>query len=113
MPHCIIEYASPLKAQVSPQHLLTAVHETVCQSSLFDAVNVRSRIQSFDDFILGAEKNHFIHVRVKLLQGRSDAEKSQLNQQITDAIAALSLTDVSVSCECLDIHTPSYQRLSL
>ncbi len=113
MPHCIIEYAKPIESQVHPETLLKAVHETVSGSELFEPANVRSRVKAFDTFMLGAEQNNFIHITIKILQGRTDEQKSLLTKSVTDAINALSLSDIAVSCECMDIHTASYQRLSL
>lgn len=112
MPHCIIEYAADIPA-ISPKELLTTVQQTVEESPLFNANDVRSRLQPIEHYRLGADKSYFLHVTVKLLAGRSDAEKSTLAQQITEAIQSLGVSDILVSCECVDIQTPSYQRLAL
>lgn len=110
MPHCLIEYDSPLEQVLDVNQLLETVHEAVSSSELFDKTYVRSRLQPFFGFRMGAEKSHFIHVTIKLMQGRSDKEKTELNQQVGLAIQALALDDVVLSCECVDIHTPSYYR---
>lgn len=113
MPHCLIEYSTPLTNRISRQQLLETVHHTVTQSDLFDTSNVRSRLIAFDDFILGATQSTFIHVTIRLFQGRGDAQKAELNQQVAEAIQAIVGGDVLISCECVDIHTPSYQQLRL
>lgn len=110
MPHCLIEYADTLEQHIDPQQLLDAVFQTVTASPLFDRKNVRARLQRFSAFRLGAEQQHFVHVTVRLLQGRSDKEKTALNQHIGDAIKKLGITDTSISCECVDVHTPSLHR---
>lgn len=108
MPHCIIEYAQGLAPHAD--RLLDTIQQTVIDSPLFSAVDVRSRRQAFDGYRLGADNQYFIHVTIKLLRGRSDREKAQLTQQVVDAITNLALGDVLVSCECVDIHTASYHH---
>ncbi len=113
MPHVVIDYSEKLAAQVPPKSLLKNVHQSVAQSGLFNVASIRSRMQSFDNFCLGAEKQNFLHVCIKLFAGRSDEQKTQLTQLVISQLQQLSLTDVIVSCECTDIHKESYQQLSL
>lgn len=113
MPHVIIEYSDVLEAQVSRKDLLSTAHQAVEDSGLFNAVDIRSRTQSFDNFRLRADKHCFLHITVKLLSGRTDEQKTHLTTGIVTALQQLSLTDVLISCECIDIHNVSYQRISL
>ncbi|MBS9778200.1 MAG: 5-carboxymethyl-2-hydroxymuconate Delta-isomerase [Gammaproteobacteria bacterium] len=113
MPHCIIEYAKPLESHIESKTILQTVHQTVSQSSLFEPQNVRSRISAYEAFVLGAEQDNFIHITIKILQGRSDEQKAKLTKQVIDAMSTLTLSNVAISCECVDIHNASYQRLSL
>lgn len=107
MPHCIIEYATTLEQQVDANTLTKTVFETVAESLLFERQNVRARAQGFSNFILGTEDKHFIHVTIRLFQGRSDKEKVLLNEQIGNALKDLQLRDVKISVECVDIHKAS------
>lgn len=113
MPHVIIEYSDVLEAQITRKDLLNAAHQAVEDSGLFNAVDIRSRTQSFDNFRLGAEKNSFLHITIKLLTGRSDEQKAALTTGVVTALRKFSLSDVLISCECIDVHNESYQRVSL
>ncbi len=113
MPHVIIEYAEALESQVSREDLLNTVHQTVEQSGLFNATDIRTRTQSFDTFRLGVTQRNFLHITIKLLAGRTDEQKLMLTQSVIQAVQTLSLTDVLISCECLDIHKASYQQMIL
>ncbi|MBS9781821.1 MAG: 5-carboxymethyl-2-hydroxymuconate Delta-isomerase [Gammaproteobacteria bacterium] len=113
MPHVIIEYADALESQVSRENLLNTVHQTVEQSGLFNAIDIRTRTQSFDTFRLGVAQRNFLHITIKLLAGRTDEQKLMLTQSVLQAVQSLSLTDVLVSCECLDIHKASCQQMTL
>lgn len=110
MPHCIIEYAKPLEQSISPQVLVETVQQVVAGSALFNAADVRSRAMAYDYYQVGASQQYFLHVIVKLLSGRSDTDKAQLTQSVITALQTLSLSDVIISCECVEIHRESYQR---
>lgn len=113
MPHVIIEYSDVLEAQVSRKNLLSTTHQAVEHSGLFNAVDIRSRTLSFDNYRLGADKHSFLHVTIRLLTGRTDEQKDQLTASVISALQQLSMTDVLISCECVDIHNESYQRIAL
>lgn len=113
MPHVIIEYADILEAQITRKNLINAIHQTVENSGLFNAGDIRSRTQSFDKFRLGVPQHSFLHITIKLLAGRTDEQKLKLTQSVIETVKQLSLTDVLVSCECVDIHKASYQQIAL
>lgn len=110
MPHCIVEYSESIHTQIAPETILETAFNTVQASSLFDPSNVRARSQSYANVHLGATQSDFIHITIRLLAGRSNAEKTELNQQVGEAIVQLGIKNVVLSCECVDIHTPSYYR---
>lgn len=112
MPHCIVEYSKNLEPS-SVTQLIDAVQHVIESSDLFQAVDVRSRGQSFEHYRLGADKESFIHITIKLLSGRSDEQKAKLTQQVIQALQLLPLSNVLISCECVEIHNTSYQRLAL
>ncbi len=113
MPHVIIEYADILEAQVTRKDLINAIHQSVESSGLFNSDDIRSRTQSFDKFRLGTAQHSFLHITIKLLAGRTDEQKLKLTQSVLQAVQSLSLSDVLVSCECVDIHKESYQQMIL
>ncbi len=113
MPHVIIEYADTLETQISPQDLLAAVHQTVEASGLFNAADIRSRVQVFQHFRLGVQQPHFLHISIRLFAGRTDVQKAQLTQSVLQSLQQLRLLDVLISCECVDIHKASYQQIAL
>lgn len=113
MPHCIIEYAKPLETHVAPDELVRCVFQAVSTSPLFDAKNVRVRALAYEHYQLGEASPYFLHVTIRLLQGRDDAQKTQLTQRVTQALQALNISDIMLSCECVEIHTASVQRTTL
>ncbi len=113
MPHVIIEYADVLEAQIPREILLDTIHQSVENSGLFNASDIRSRTQSFDKFRLGVKQHSFLHITIKLLSGRTDEQKLALTQLVMQTMQSLSLTDVLISCECIEIDKASYQQIAL
>lgn len=114
MPHCVIEYSADL-AQV-PEFaptLLRGVHQTVCDSALFDLPSVKSRLQACEWFCSGedAAATPFVHVTVKLLQGRSAEQKKLLAASIVCYLSGLELpAGVSFTADMVDMDSVAYAK---
>ncbi|PIE42155.1 MAG: 5-carboxymethyl-2-hydroxymuconate isomerase [Gammaproteobacteria bacterium] len=110
MPHSIVEYSHSVEKQIDPEILLATVHQTISKSPLFGVNDVSTRSMRYTHYRLGSKKAGFIHVTVRLFQGRSDRDKAELTRQIGEAVEAMGLIDTQISCECVDIHLPSIYR---
>ncbi len=73
MPHCIVEYSKDLESQVAPTKLVETVHQGALASGLFEASHIKTRAVAYDYFQIGTEKSDFIHVTIRLHQGRTAA----------------------------------------
>lgn len=110
MPHCIIEYSETIEQHIDADTLRDTVFRTVCDSPLFEAHNVRTRLQPYQSFCFGADKSDFIHVTLKIIAGRSDSDKATLCRQVGQAVEQVGVKAMLISCECVDIHASSYFR---
>ncbi len=114
MPHCLIEYSSDLaKTPAFATTLLHGIHQTVCASELFDLPSVKSRLQAFDDYCAGAEAlpESFVHVTIKLLQGRSAEQKKLLAASVVCYLSGLGLpAGVSLTTDMVDMDAVAYAK---
>lgn len=114
MPHCVIEYAADLaQAPDFEQALLLGVHQTVCASELFELASVKSRVQPFSRFCAGAEaaSESFIHVTIKMLQGRSAEQKKLLAASVVCYLSGLGLAaGVSLTTDIVDMDAVAYAK---
>ncbi len=110
MPHCIIEYSQNIEEKVQPEKLLDTVFNTVAKSPLFEPQNVSARLYAHKHFCEGNHKKHFIHVAIKLYAGRSEEDKLKLTHQVGEAINQFGLTDILISCECVETEKKSMFR---
>lgn len=110
MPHCIIEYSSNLSPALSLEQLVESVHLGALESDLFELDDIKTRATSYEHFKLGGDTEHFIHVTVRLLSGRTQQQKNRLSQLVLKQLADLELLSISLSVEVCDINRETYAK---
>lgn len=110
MPHCIIEYSSGVADQIEIDDLVEAVHLGVFSSGLFDEYDIKTRAVGYAHHRTGATQDSFVHVTVRLLSGRDDAQKADLSEKLLARIEPLLPAVVSVGVEICDMHKGSYRK---
>ncbi|MCO4798080.1 MAG: 5-carboxymethyl-2-hydroxymuconate Delta-isomerase [Colwelliaceae bacterium] len=113
MPHCIIEYSQELSQQINISQLNDSVFRGADASNLFTIDAIKVRALPYQDYIVGENEQGFIHVSAKILKGRTTEQKQLLSQAILSQILSLTIANVSVSVEVLDIDTDSYVKQSV
>ena len=109
MPHCIVEYSSDLTAEVEISGLVETIHHSSLNSGLFSEDSIKVRAISSPAYLVGGQKNNFIHVTVKLFAGRTADQKQQLGQLVLDDLRKLVPTVESISVEIVDLAKEYYK----
>lgn len=110
MPHCMIEYSQSLESLLTTDALLKAVYHGVDTAELFKASHIRVRALAYQHYLLGGECHDFIHVTVRLHQGRNPDQKKQLSESVLAGLQTLGLRSVSITVELVEMDTASYAR---
>jgi len=110
MPHCIIEYSLGVADQIEIDDLVGAVHRGVLSSGLFDEYDIKTRAVAYAHHRTGVTRDSFVHVTVRLLSGRNDAQKANLSEKLLAQIEPLLPAVVSVGVEICDMHRDSYRK---
>ena len=110
MPHCIIEYSSGVADCIEIGDLVAAVHQGVLSSGLFDEYDIKTRALAYAHHRTGSTRDSFVHVTVRLLSGRDDAQKTDLSEKLLAQIEPLLPAVVSVGVEICDMHRDSYRK---
>jgi 5-carboxymethyl-2-hydroxymuconate isomerase len=110
MPHCIVEYSEDVAEQVSIEELVEAAHLGVLSSGLFDEYDIKTRAVAYTFHRTGSTRDSFVHVTVRLLSGRDDAQKANLSKKLLTRIEPMLPEVVSVGVEICDIHKDSYRK---
>jgi len=72
----MIEYSQSLESLLTTDALLKAVYHGVNKSGLFKTSRIRFRALAYQHYLLGGDDHDFIHVTVRLHQGRNPDQKS-------------------------------------
>ncbi len=113
MPHAIIEHSSNLHAGEGASSLCEVVHQTMIASGLFNANDVKTRIQSASDFRVGVKGafGNFVHVSVYLLEGRTQEQKQALTHAIFDALSTQYHQPIEqLSVDIRDMMRDTYRK---
>ena len=110
MPHLIIEYSEDVADSVAIRDIVEAAHDGAMSSELFSEYDIKTRAIAYRDHRTGATQDSFVHVTVRLLDGRSDEQKAMLSESVLGRIEPLLPAVVSVGVEIVDMHRASYRK---
>ena len=106
MPHCIIEHSEQLDTKL----LINTVHQAAGQTGLFSQPAIKTRAMSYAHHRCDANITQFIHVNLKILPGRTEAQKTSLAEAVLQSLVALELTQISLTAEVNELPAPSYAK---
>ncbi len=110
MPHVIIEHSADVADQIEIDGLVAAAHAGAHDSGLFSEYDIKTRAIGYDHHRMGQTRDSFVHVRLHLLDGRSDAQKAALSEAVLARIEPLLPGVASVGVEIVDMHRASYRK---
>ncbi len=110
MPHCIVEFSQNLAQELPPMDLLEAVRDATIASNLFTQEDIKLRAMPYKSFLTAGKEDAFIHVTLRMLSGRTEAQKQQVSQLVLDALIQFSLKDVSFTVEVCDMDRETYSK---
>ena len=89
MPHFIIHCSENILSLKSEEEILRLVHDTADATGLFKKGDIKVRIQSFKNFLVGGTRSDFIHVFGNIMEGRTIEQKADLSRRIIIQMTAV------------------------
>ena len=89
MPHLIIEYSEEIAGDVDLDALVDAAHGGAMASGLFPEYDIKTRAIAYARHRTGQTRDSFVHLTLRLLSGRDDAQKAALSESVLGAIEPL------------------------
>ncbi|PKG58409.1 5-carboxymethyl-2-hydroxymuconate isomerase [Shewanella sp. Choline-02u-19] len=112
MPHCVIEYAKPLKHIISVEALVEATHQALIDTGLFEPQAIKTRAHGVEHFRIGEdEANTFVHIHMAIMPGRTDEQKALLLERVFESISLITNVVSSVTMEIVDINKQHYLKV--
>lgn len=89
MPHCIVEYSANLEADLSPRKLIRRIYDAIVATGVYPLGGVRVRAARRDLYIVadGDPDNAFVAVLIRMGQGRDEATRRRVSQEVLAALA--------------------------
>jgi 5-carboxymethyl-2-hydroxymuconate isomerase len=112
MPHCVIEYSNNLSEILDFKSIMHDLNQSILNSNLFDEAAIKIRALKYDEYLLHNKYQCLLHVRLHMLEGRTEIQKENLAKSIQACLVKrIGELAVSLTVEICDIHQASYQKL--
>ena len=111
MPHCIIVYSINLNEEAFRTTLMREVYCATHSSGLFSSDDIKFRAIPYAYYAAQNEQQSFIHVVLKILSGRTLEQRSLLSCSVLEMLDKLTLTQVSLTVEVIEIEGDSYTKV--
>lgn len=89
MPHVVIDYSANLE-NFEPKQLLLKINNALVETGYCQAIDIKSRARKDDVFVIGldTEQQAYVHVKVYLLSGRNQQQKTEISQKVFETLVA-------------------------
>ena len=89
MPHIIVDYSANIE-YFDPKQLLLKINNAFVETGYCQAIDIKSRARKDDVFVIGldTEQQAYVHVKVYLLSGRNQQQKTEIGQKVFETLVA-------------------------
>ena len=119
MPQITLEYTSNIIDVEDFKPLIIKIHRMLETHCSVNITNCKTRIKRIDDFLVGNgnSQDKFIHLEVKLYEGRSQEIISSLGELLIDSVSkygsiAQKNPELDITVHIIDIERPKYFKYS-
>jgi 5-carboxymethyl-2-hydroxymuconate isomerase len=117
LPHLTLEYSSNVRIDRDLTTLFADLHDILEQTGGVRRDNCKSRARSVETFLIGSgsPRDAFVHLDIRLLNGRAVDVRQRICQQAKNAITAwfessLESLDLQVTVEVREIDRRCYAK---
>lgn len=110
MPHCIIEYSKDLRGKTSIQDLVENVFTAAKNTNLFDVDDIKVRAKAYKYYQITEKVSSFIHIEIRLIEGRNIEQKQDLVNRVKAAVQAQGIKSTVLSIEISDLEKVTYYK---
>lgn len=110
MPHFIIEHGRALQGDKDTDDAMQLAFNCGKDCGFIGPADIKVRLRPYTDFFAGDGRRSFIHITVRLLSGRTVAQKESLAIALRDAFDARFPDVQSISIEICDMDRGSYKK---
>lgn len=110
MPHFIIEQGNALLSDQQRREAMDIVGRIAGKAGFIQSDDIKIRIRDYQDFLHLDGRDSFIHLTIRLLAGRTEAQKEDLTLALREALCHHFPNVGSLSMEVCDMEPVSYKK---
>lgn len=104
MPHFVVDCSKSVTALHDGQTIAKQVHLAANSTGLFSEANIQVRINCFDDYSVGNNKQDFIQVFAHILEGRTAEQKLDLSKAVIKQLAEMFPKVATIGIDIKDLE---------
>ena len=112
MPHIIVEYSEGIVDDKSVEFVLRTIHQSIADSGLFKANQIKTRAYPFRDFTNAGGSDPYIHIQARIKLGRDADNKKRLGEEILAGLSSLNIPASVITVEIIDMDRDSYGKFA-
>ena len=108
MPHFVIDCSASVLDHCDEEFIIKQVHLVANATGLFVESDIKVRVNPFNKYSVGDQRQDFIHVFAHIMQGRSTEQKANLSKQVVAKLMTLFPDIVHIAMNISDFEKNSY-----
>ena len=113
MPHFIIDCSNCVLESHSEAHINESVYLVAKETGLFDASDIKVRVNPYNTYTVGNKKEAFIHVFSHIMQGRTTKQKANLSRQVVTKLTELFPHITNIAMNVSDFEKATYCKRAM
>lgn len=108
MPHFVMDCSESVLKSHDEEYIIEQIYLVANATGLFDANDIKVRLNPFKKFSVGNKCEDFIHVFAHIMQGRTTEQKANLSKQMVTKLVALFPDIPNVAMNVSDFEKATY-----
>jgi len=113
MPHFVIDCSKNIIKKKSPKEIIQKVYDTAESTGLFGKGDIKVRINTFEYYNIGNDKDDFIHIFSNIMEGRSVSQKKNLSVRMVAELKLMFPEVPIISINIRDFEKATYCNKSM
>lgn len=108
MPHFVVDCSQEILSTHSEQEIIVQLHKVANKSKLFAENDIKVRVNPFTTYLVGNQKQDFIHVFSHIMQGRTTEQKANLSKTIVTKLSEMFPQVSNIAMNVSDFEKATY-----
>jgi len=108
VPHFVVDCSKDILSICSEEEILEQVHKVARDSQLFEENDIKVRVNPFSTYIVGNQKQAFIHVFTHIMQGRTTEQKAKLSNALVVRLCEMFPQVINIAMNVSEFEKATY-----